>query len=51
MSAIITQCKAFLDQDFAKFQNPNFKHAQYIVELLAEYKDNQVTTSKPFYTT
>lgn len=42
MSDITTRARVFLDQDYAKFQNPTFKPAEYIVEQLSEYNNNNV---------
>ena len=42
MSTTITECKKLLSSDIEGFQNPDFKHAEYIVEFLPYIKSGNV---------
>ena len=42
MANIIDECRKFLAKDREDFQNLDFKHAQYLVEILPELKSGDV---------
>jgi len=42
MSNINEECKKFIARDSEGFQNYDFKHAQYLVELLPELNSGNV---------
>lgn len=35
-------CNSFLAKDKEGFQNPQFRHAEFIVEIMPQLKDGQV---------
>ena len=39
---IIKKCEKFLNSHDEKFQDPNFKHITFIVDILPHMKDGQV---------
>ncbi len=46
MSNIIEECRKFIAKDSEGFQDHNFKHAQYLVELLPELNSGNVCISQ-----
>lgn len=49
MSNIIEQCKRLISRDDEGFQNPDFKHAQYLVDILPDLNSGNVTLLKIFF--
>ena len=42
MANILDECRKFLSKDREDFQNHDFRHAQYLVEILPELKSGDV---------